>query len=133
MKTPTQKDDDWHPVCENETDDSINLKKEAVAKKLIDSEIPPERIKNVMDALENNLDILRAPRAGDIKYFECSLETVEGFREFHSRTKGGISEFESRILAKTIAELWNNDCIEDSMARVSSNTKLVPKPNQRIK
>jgi hypothetical protein len=56
--------DDWHPVCEYETDDSINLKKEAVAKKLIDSEIPPERIKNVMDAIENNLDILRAPRAG---------------------------------------------------------------------
>ena len=38
------------------------------------------------------------------KDFESSLETGEGFREFHSRASGGIGEFESRVLAKTIAK-----------------------------
>ena len=123
--------DDWHPIHGTESAETILQKRDALHNRLIQTGMPQHRIDIVMTAISNNIDILRDPKAGDITHFECSLDVVHNFREFHSNTKGGISEFESRILAKTIAELWNSNCIEDSTARVSSNIKLVPKPKSK--
>jgi hypothetical protein len=125
--------DDWHPTFEKETEANVMQMRNTLLQKLKETKMPQDRCDMVMVAIDNNISILKNPRAGDITHFECTLDVVKNFREFHSNTRGGISEFESKVLAKTIAELWNTDCIEDSTARVSSNIKLVPKPKSKDK
>ena len=124
---PDPSTDEWHPPMEE--DEKINTGNEIqkVQAELKKSNLNENNLKLMQKGLEEYQCIFGNTELGSVTDYSVGITMKPDYKEWHSNTRAGNSEFEEREMNKQIMNLWKKGFIEESDSHVSSNLLLVKK------